>query len=53
VSAIALGVAGVPLAASRRLRNAGQWAIGVALGLTFTPEVVRLLTAPLYRWKMR
>jgi hypothetical protein len=33
------GVAGVPLAASRRLRNAGQWAIGVALGLYFTPQV--------------
>jgi membrane AbrB-like protein len=33
------GVAGVPLAASSRLRNAGQWAIGVALGLYFTPAV--------------
>ena len=39
----ALGVAGAPLAASNRLRNAGQWAIGVALGLYFTPEVAALL----------
>lgn len=33
------GIAGAPLLASQRLRNAGQWAIGVALGLYFTPEV--------------
>ena len=33
------GMAGLPLAASARLRNAGQWAIGVALGLYFTPQV--------------
>lgn len=39
----ALGVAGVPLAASTRLRNAGQWTIGVALGLYFTPDVVALI----------
>ncbi|MFO0299704.1 MAG: AbrB family transcriptional regulator [Pseudomonadota bacterium] len=38
-----LGMAGVPLAGSTRLRNAGQWMIGVALGLYFTPEVVVLL----------
>jgi len=37
------GVAGVPLAASSRLRNAGLWLIGVALGLYFTPQVVALL----------
>ncbi len=43
VATAALGVAGVPLAASQRLRNVGQWAIGVALGLYFTPEVMRLL----------
>ena len=36
------GVCGVPLAASDRLRNAGQWAIGVSLGLYFTPSVGRL-----------
>jgi uncharacterized protein len=41
----ALGVAGLPLAASQRLRNVGQWAIGVALGLYFTPEVMALLPA--------
>jgi len=37
------GIAGAPVAASLRLRNAGQWAIGVALGLYFTPPVVRQL----------
>jgi uncharacterized protein len=37
------GLLGAPLAASGRLRNAGQWAIGVALGLYFTPEVTALL----------
>ena len=37
------GVAGLPLAASVRLRNAGLWMIGVALGLYFTPQVVALL----------
>jgi membrane AbrB-like protein len=35
----ALSIVGVPLCASRRLRNAGQWVIGTALGLYFTPEV--------------
>jgi membrane AbrB-like protein len=39
----ALATAGAPLAASDRLRNAGQWMIGIALGLYFTPEVVQLL----------
>lgn len=34
------GVAGAPLAAAPVLRNAGQWAIGTALGLYFTPQVV-------------
>jgi len=38
-----LGIAGVRLGASSRLRNAGQWTIGVALGQYFTPEVVRML----------
>lgn len=37
------GVAGLPLQASTRLRNVGQWAIGVTLGLYFTPEVGALL----------
>ena len=38
-----LGVAGAPLQGSNRLRNVGQWMIGVALGLYFTPDVVALL----------
>ncbi|HEX6364100.1 MAG TPA: AbrB family transcriptional regulator [Albitalea sp.] len=33
-------MAGAPLAASALLRNVGQWAIGTALGLYFTPAVV-------------
>ncbi|WP_234414027.1 AbrB family transcriptional regulator [Ideonella sp. A 288] len=36
-------VAGAPLAASNRLRNAGQWLIGTALGLYFTPPVLGVL----------
>ena len=43
VATAAFGVAGVPLAASAGLRNAGQWAIGTALGLYFTPPVVALV----------
>ncbi len=39
----ALGMAGMPLAASGRLRNVGQWMIGIALGLHFTPEVTALV----------
>lgn len=31
---------GAPLAASNRLRNAGQWIIGTTLGLYFTPVVM-------------
>lgn len=42
--ATALGsAAGLPLAASLRLRNAGQWVIGTALGLYFTPSVVAVV----------
>jgi hypothetical protein len=37
------GIAGVPLAASNRLRNGGQWVIGIALGLYFTPAVLVLI----------
>lgn len=37
------GVAGLPMRASRRLRNAGQWVIGIALGLYFTPAVLALI----------
>jgi membrane AbrB-like protein len=36
-------MAGAPLVAPRWMRNAGQWAIGCALGLYFTPEVVQLV----------
>ena len=43
VASALAGIAGLPLAASQRLRNAGQWAIGVALGLYFTPQVGGLL----------
>jgi membrane AbrB-like protein len=38
-------MAGAPLAASPVLRNAGQWAIGTALGLYFTPQVVGVVGA--------
>lgn len=34
----AAGMLGWRQVASQRLRNAGQWSIGVALGLAFTPE---------------
>jgi len=37
------GLLGAPLAASNRLRNAGQWVIGMALGLYFTPAVLALI----------
>lgn len=37
------GVCGAPLAASPWQRNAGQWAIGTALGLYFTPPVVAVV----------
>lgn len=39
----ALGIAGLPVAGSGRLRNVGQWMIGIALGLYFTPTVTALL----------
>ena len=38
-------MAGTPLAAATVLRNAGQWAIGTALGLYFTPQVVGLVVS--------
>lgn len=38
-------IAGAPVAASPLLRNAGQWAIGVALGLYFTPHVMSVVLA--------
>ena len=36
-------LAGAPTHSEAALRNAGQWAIGAALGLYFTPEVTRLV----------
>ena len=36
-------VAGAPTASFTPLRNAGQWTIGTALGLYFTPQVVELV----------
>ncbi len=33
------GLSGLPVQSSDALRKAGQWAIGIALGLYFTPEV--------------
>ncbi len=35
------GVLGAPIDAAAPLRNVGQWIIGAALGLYFTPEVLR------------
>ncbi|MCW7538318.1 AbrB family transcriptional regulator [Aquabacterium sp. A7-Y] len=36
---------GLPLASAGPLRNAGQWAIGAALGLYFTPQVVGIVAS--------
>ncbi len=36
-------IAGAPAASSPALRNAGQWVIGAALGLYFTPQVTALV----------
>lgn len=36
-------IAGAPTASYTPLRNAGQWAIGMALGLYFTPQMVGLV----------
>ena len=36
-------IAGAPTASHTPLRNAGQWTIGTALGLYFTPQVVALV----------
>ena len=38
-----LSMAGGPTASWTPLRNVGQWTIGGALGLYFTPQVVQLL----------
>lgn len=39
----AAGVAGAPVAALPAMRNAGQWLIGIVLGLYFTPQVVDIV----------
>ena len=36
-------LAGAPTHSEAALRNAGQWPIGAALGLYFTPQVTRLV----------
>jgi len=43
IATAACGIAGLPLRASNRLRNGGQWVIGIALGLYFTPAVLVLI----------
>ena len=40
-----LSIAGAPTDSDRRLRNAGQWTIGTALGLYFTPQVAALVAS--------
>ncbi len=40
-----LSMLGAPTASWTPLRNAGQWIIGVALGLYFTPQVVTLIVS--------
>ncbi|MFM8767032.1 MAG: AbrB family transcriptional regulator, partial [Rubrivivax sp.] len=39
----ATALAGLPVRSAPVLRNVGQWTIGMALGLYFTPQVVALL----------
>ncbi|MEX8519647.1 MAG: AbrB family transcriptional regulator [Leptothrix sp. (in: b-proteobacteria)] len=48
LSTALLSILDVPLASSRRVRNAGQWVVGTALGLYFTPVVAAqvLVLAP-------
>ena len=43
VATALLSLLGAPTQSSTLLRNAAQWAIGVALGLYFTPEVTALV----------
>ncbi|TPG25163.1 AbrB family transcriptional regulator [Variovorax guangxiensis] len=38
-------IAGAPTASANGLRNVGQWTIGTALGLYFTPQVVALVAS--------
>lgn len=39
----AASIAGLPTTSSHRARNAGQWVIGAAMGLYFTPEIIQLM----------
>ena len=43
VATAALSMLGAPTSSYTPLRNAGQWVIGAALGLYFTPQVVALV----------
>lgn len=43
VATALVSMTGAPTASSTLLRNAGQWTIGCALGLYFTPQVVALV----------
>ena len=43
VATAALSMLGAPTCSNTALRNAGQWVIGAALGLYFTPQVVALV----------
>ena len=45
VATAVLSMLGAPTQSYTPLRNAGQWVIGAALGLYFTPHVVALVTA--------
>ena len=45
-----VSMAGGPTESWGPLRNAGQWTIGAALGLYFTPQVVALIGAVLAYW---
>ena len=44
ISVSLVSVLGAPTRSWNPLRNAGQWVIGAALGLYFTPEVVQLIS---------
>ncbi|MEG0148648.1 MAG: AbrB family transcriptional regulator [Comamonas sp.] len=43
ISVSLVSIAGAPTQSSTRLRNLGQWTIGAALGLYFTPAVTELI----------
>ena len=45
VATSVLSMLGAPTHSQTQLRNAGQWVIGAALGLYFTPQVVALVSS--------